>query len=300
MTTLVLGHVVLDEIHSFDGNVYRSPGGIAFPLTTFSALTADGDALLPVFPFGKDAAGVIQSITEEFPQIDIRHCWQVDEDTTKVRLFHVSASQYNTQLVKSLGPIEAERIAPLLESSDLIYLNMMTGHDISLETAAGLRGNGRLVYIDLHMIAYRVHEDGRREPAPSEHWQQWLNAGDVLQCNEREFEALIPADGGEAERLRVLFEAAEPRYFVLTRGEAGADIFSSPERKLHIPAVPPVRTVDPTGCGDAFGSTLAMGLARGEALHHAANRAAHAASYVAGIPGSSGMAGLRNHLRGVA
>lgn len=301
MTILVLGHLVLDEIHSFDGNVYRSPGGIAFPLTTFAALTAAGDRLLPVFPFGKDARAVMQSLGEEFPEIASEHCWEVEEENTRVRLFHVSASQYNTQLVRSLDEIDGERIAPLLGVADLVYLNMMTGNDISLETAAALRGKARLVYIDLHMIAYRVHPDGRREPAPSEHWKQWLNAGDVLQCNEREFAALLPAGSGEVERIQQVFEVSGPRYFVLTRGEAGADIYHEGKHALHVPPVAAAQTVDPTGCGDAFGSTLAFGLARGEKLENAARRAAIAASFVAGLPGSTGIGGLRSHLqRGAA
>lgn len=298
MTILVLGHLVLDEIHSYDGAVYRSPGGITFPVTAFSALTVAGDTLLPLFPYGSDAADVLSRLASEYPSADFRHCWQVAEENTRVRLFHESASQYNTQLVRSLGSIPAERIAPLLGQSSLVYLNMMTGHDITLDTAARLRGEGRLVYIDLHMIAYRVHPDGRREPAPSEHWREWLRAGDVLQCNEREFAALIPGAANDGERLRMLFEAARPRYFVLTRGESGADIYHSPDSMLHVPAVLPPRTVDPTGCGDAFGSTLAYGLARGDALEPAAARAARAASFVAGIPGSDGMKGLRAFLDG--
>jgi len=300
MKILVLGHLVLDEIHSYDGNVYRTPGGITFPLTALSALMAFGDELLPVFPYGKDANEVMQTLAKEFPAIDARHCWTVNQETTRVRLFHVSSSQYNTQLVRSLGPIPPDRILPVLAAADLVYLNMMTGQDISLETAALLRGSGRLVYIDLHMIAYRVHADGRREPAPTEHWKQWVNAGDVLQCNEREFEALVPA-GNEAERVRMLFEVAAPRLFVLTRAEAGADLYSAPADALHVPALPPPRLVDATGCGDAFGSTLALGLARGERLPDAAARAARAASFVAGLPGSQGMSGLRTHmLRGAA
>jgi sugar/nucleoside kinase (ribokinase family) len=300
MTILVLGHLVLDEIHSYDGNVYRTPGGITFPLTALSALTGFGDRLLPLFPYGKDASEVMQAIGTDFPAIDATHCWMVDEGTTRVRLFHVSASQYNTQLVRSLGPIPPDRIEPVLAIADLVYLNMMTGQDISLETAALLRGSGRLVYIDLHMIAYRVHADGRREPAPAEDWKQWVNAGDVLQCNEREFEALIPASSEDA-RVRMLFDVAAPRLFVLTRAEAGADLYSAPGEVLHVPALPPQRIVDPTGCGDAFGSTLALGLARGARLAEAAGNAARAASFVAGIPGSRGMAGLRSHmLRGAA
>ncbi|MBE0643022.1 MAG: carbohydrate kinase family protein [Bacteroidetes bacterium] len=296
MTILVLGHLVLDEIHSYDGKVYHSPGGIAFPLTAFSAVTKADDSLLPVFPYGIDAVDAMRALRVMHPAIDARRCWEVPDQNTRVRLFHVSAAEYNTQLVRSLGPIPWDRIEAPLAAADLVYLNMMTGHDISLETAARLRGGGRLVYIDLHMIAYRVHADGRRERAPAEQWMKWVSAGDVLQCNEHEFAALIPTDGGEAERLHMLFEVASPRHVIITRGEAGADIFSAPETRLHVDAISPRQVVDPTGCGDAFGSTLAMGLARGEALTHAAGRAAQAASYVAGIPGSLGMEGLRAHL----
>lgn len=298
MTILVLGHLVLDEIHSYDGAVYRGPGGITFPVTAFSALTGESDSLLPLFPYGSDAADVMRMLAADYPSADFRHCWPVAEENTRVRLFHESSSQYNTQLVRSLGSIPNERIAPLLEHASLVYLNMMTGHDITRDTAARLRGEGRLVYIDLHMIAYRVHTDGSREPAPSEHWREWLRAGDVLQCNEREFAALIPGASSDSERLRMLFDVAQPRCFVLTRGESGADIFHSPDDVLHVPAVPPARTVDPTGCGDAFGSALAYGLARGETLESAAARAARAASFVAGIPGSDGMKGLRAFLDG--
>ncbi len=300
MTTLVLGHLVLDEIHSYDGNVYRSPGGITFPLTAFCAMTETGDSLRPVFPYGVDAAGVMQTLAAEYPEIDPRYCWEVDEENTRVRLFHTSASHYNTQLVRSLGPITWDRLSPVLSHADLVYLNMMTGHDISLETAARLRGEGRLVYIDLHMIAYRVHADGRREPAPSEHWRQWVRAADVLQCNEHEFAALIPGEADEQQRLRMVFEAGSPHLFVLTRGEAGADIYRAPDVHMHVPAIPAPRVVDPTGCGDAFGSTLAIGLARGHGLEQAAGRAARAASFVAGIPGSIGMRALREYLRGGA
>lgn len=296
MTILVLGHLVLDEIHSHDGAVYRTPGGITFPVGAFASMVRPGERLLPLFPYGHDAATVLRGFEAEYPEADFSMCWEVREENTRVRLFHESPSQYNTQLVRSLGSIPADRVEALLGSCDLVYLNMMTGHDISLETAARLRGEGRLVYIDLHMIAYRVHADGRREPAPSGQWRDWLRAGDVLQCNEREFAALVPG-ADEEERIRAVFGAATPRCLVLTKGEQGADICFPDARRLHVPALVPDRVVDPTGCGDTFGSALACALARGEEMEEAAPRAARAAAFVAGIPGSSGLRGLRAHLR---
>lgn len=293
MTILVLGHLVLDEIHSYDGKVYHGAGGITFPVSAFDALLADGESLRPLFPFGRDATGTMRDLAAACPRTDFSHCWPVEAENTRVRLFHESPAQYNTQLVRSLDAIPAARIEPLLADSALVYLNMMTGHDITLDTAARLRGTGRLVYIDLHMIAYRVHRDGHREPAASPRWREWLRAGDVLQCNEREFAALIPDAHSDDERIARVFAIASPRFFVLTRGESGADIHHRDGGVMHVPARLPARTVDPTGCGDTFGSALALGLARGEDLSITAARAARAASFVAGLPGSAGMAGLR-------
>ena len=308
MTTLVLGHLVLDEIHSYDGNVYHSPGGITFPLRTFAALQGEGDRLRPVFPYGSDAIEALNRMRSE-DALDFSACWEVEQPTTRVRLFHESPSQYNTQLVSSLGPIPRQRFAGELERADLVYLNMMTGQDILLDDAAALRGEGRLVYIDLHMIAYRVHRDGRREPTASPQWKDWVSAADVAQCNEREFDALtgcgVQARGGGEREMSALrraciediFEEHELTAFVLTRGEAGADIFPADGGRLHVPAVPPARIVDPTGCGDAFGSTLARGIVTGEDMTAAAARAARAASFVVSIPGSDGIKSLRAHIR---
>jgi sugar/nucleoside kinase (ribokinase family) len=125
---------------------------------------------------------------------------------------------------------------------------------------------------------------------------QWACATDVLQCNEREFAAFLPDEADDAARVRRLFDAADLRCIVITRGEDGADIYSSPAEKLHVPAEPLSHCVDTTGCGDTFGSVLALGLARGEALSDVATRAAKAAAFVASLPGSHGIAALRSVL----
>ncbi len=298
MTTLVLGHLVLDEIHSHDGELYSSPGGITFPLQTFSALSRPEDRILPVFPYGPDAHDVMQGFAKS-DGMDASHCWEVESGTTRVRLFHESPSTYNTQLVRSLESIPESRYAHLLPGVQLVYLNLMTGDDITAKTAVGLKGEGRLVYIDLHMIAYRVRQDGHRAPAASEQWKEWMRAGDILQCNEREFDALLGTEESVQQRMNRVFEEAAPEMFVLTRGEEGADLYTAPDSCHHVPAVPPASVVDPTGCGDAFGSTLAHGIAAGDPLTVAAQRAAQAAAFVVTLPGSNGISGLRAHLQQV-
>jgi sugar/nucleoside kinase (ribokinase family) len=299
MTTLVLGHLVLDEIHLLDGRVIESPGGLAYPLMAFAAVARAGDTVLPVFPVGPDGLETRDHLFAACPELSAAGCYDEAASTTRVRLFHESANQYNSQLVASLGPIAPERFVSHLEGAGLVYVNMMTGHDILPEHAALLRGPGRLVYIDLHMIAYRVLADGRREAAPSDAWMQWVRAADVVHCNERELEALVPARD-EATRIRALFDAAPLRGVMITRGERGATFHLTPTDRHHIPAASPRALVDPTGCGDTFGSVFAHTLAAGALPGEAGALAARAAAFVAGCAGSTGMRGLRAHLSGVS
>jgi sugar/nucleoside kinase (ribokinase family) len=296
MNIVILGHLVLDEIHTYDGGVIESAGGITFPLSAFAAAAGPGDVLLPVFPYGSDAAEILQGLLRSFPNIDASHCTEVAEANTRVRLFHDANAGYNTQLVRSLGSISRDSLERVLPQAQLVYLNMMTGHDILPEDALLLRGTGRLVYLDLHMIAYRVRPDGHREPAAPADWASWARVADVLHCNEHEFSAFLPGEADDHARVHRLFDAADLHCIVVTRGEHGADIYTSPGEKLRVAAAPVAQRIDTTGCGDTFGSVLALGLARGDALEHSARRAARAAAFVASLPGSIGIAELRSLL----
>jgi adenosine kinase len=77
----------------------------------------------------------------------------------------------------------------------------------------------------------------------------------VVICNDYELELLRQKAGlGEAEILR------RAGILVVTRGEDGSSIFTTDSR-ADVPAVPPLRIVDPTGVGDAFRAGFMKGLA---------------------------------------
>jgi adenosine kinase len=65
---------------------------------------------------------------------------------------------------------------------------------------------------------------------------------------------------------------------VVTRGEAGCSVFTRAGR-ADVPAVPPVRIVDPTGVGDAFRSGFMKGLAHDADYPVCARLGAVAATY---------------------
>lgn len=299
MQVLIIGHLVLDEIHTRDGGVIESFGGIHFPVSAFSALAGPDDTVHPVFPVGADAWDAFRSDIASLPRVDAGRCRRVDAPNTRVRLFHDASASYNTQLVRSLDSIPFDDVAPLLPSADLVYINFMTGVDLALEDAERLRAAAAgLVYLDAHMIAYRVGEGGHRSTAPVDDWRRWVDVPDVLQCNERELAALVPDAADEAAAAAVLFSVARLRALVITKGEEGARVYARDAAPLSIDPVSAARVVDTTGCGDVFGSTFAWGLASGLPVADAGAAASRAGAFVAGIPGSRGMEGLARAVHG--
>jgi sugar/nucleoside kinase (ribokinase family) len=297
MTAAILGHLVLDEIHRHNGEVVESLGGIFFPVGAFGALADAGDLIRPIFPVGRDAWEQYSEAIGAFPRIDPSAHSIVDRPNTRVRLFHDAQAQYNTQLVSSLDPIDIDAAAPHLRDADLVYLNMMTGHDLLIDDAARLRAVSKgLVYLDLHMIAYRVARDGHRTTARVADWRRWANVPHVLQCNERELAVLGDADVPPDARIASLFDDSSLDMIVVTRGERGSTVYRRHQAALDLPASPVDAMLDSTGCGDVFGSTFAYHLAKGYALEEAGAMAARAAAFVASIPGSIGIGGIRNHI----
>jgi sugar/nucleoside kinase (ribokinase family) len=280
--------------------VIESFGGIHFPVSAFSALAGPEDTVHPVFPVGADAWDAFRREIASLPRVDACRCRRVDAPNTRVRLFHDASASYNTQLVRSLDSIPFGDVEPLLPEVDLVYINFMTGVDLTLADAERLRDTAKgLVYLDAHMIAYRVGEGGHRSTAPVDDWRRWVDIPDVLQCNERELAALAPDAADEAAAAAMLFSVARLRTLVITKGEDGARVYTRDAAPLRIDVVSAPRVLDTTGCGDVFGSTFAWCLASGLPLAEAGAAASRAGAFVAGIPGSHGMEGLAQAVNGV-
>jgi len=289
MNIVVLGHLVLDEIHPHRGPVIESLGGIYFPVAAFGALAAERDIVRPCVPVGADAWDSILKAAAAFPRIDRSHFRRTADPNTRVRLFHDEKSEYNTQLVRSLPPIPPELFLHALPDADLVYVNFMTGEDMTIDSAEMIRQATRgLIYLDLHMIAYRVGADGHRFPHRVSAWERWASFPDVMQCNERELAALIPGEEDEAGRAAGLPGSGGLRMLVVTKGARGATVYST-DGRFDILPLGIERIVDSTGCGDIFGSTFAYFLAAGVPTEAAGAKAAVAGAFAAGIPGSHGM-----------
>jgi adenosine kinase len=80
---------------------------------------------------------------------------------------------------------------------------------------------------------------------------------------------------------------ADAEMIIITRGEAGADLYAGGEM-VHVPIVTPTEIVDPTGVGDAFRGGFLKGHMHGLSLECCGKMGALAATYCLENRGTQG------------
>jgi adenosine kinase len=90
-----------------------------------------------------------------------------------------------------------------------------------------------------------------------EELESFLDQASFLALNDYESRLLQEKTGRSLESLAKQVEA-----LIVTRGAEGSDIHAD-GKLLHIPPVPAVEALDPTGCGDAYRAGFLHGLSRG-------------------------------------
>ncbi len=86
---------------------------------------------------------------------------------------------------------------------------------------------------------------------------RFIEQADYVAANDYEAKLMQERTGESVQTL-----ARRVRAFIVTQGAGGSLIYAG-GREIRIPAVPPRRVVDPTGCGDAYRAGLLYGIARG-------------------------------------
>lgn len=121
----------------------------------------------------------------------------------------------------------------------------------------------------------------RMQPEPI---RQGLTGCRGLFVNDYEFSLIEEKTG-----LSLADVQSRAETIIITRGEDGADLYSAGE-KIHVPAVPPDRIVDPTGVGDAFRGGYLKGHMHGLSLECCGQMGALAATYCLENQGTQGQA----------
>ncbi|MGQ0703965.1 MAG: carbohydrate kinase family protein [Gemmatimonadales bacterium] len=323
----VIGSLVWDEIHGREATsgVVEEWGGIAYALASLDAELPEGWRMVPLIKVGADLAGRAGEFLRSLRRIaqDAR-CIEVTTPNNRVVLYYEDSERRCERMSGGVPGWTWEELGPMVRELDALYLNFISGFELSLGTALALRQAFRgPIYADLHSLLLGFQGDGMRVLKPLPDAPNWFGCFDFIQVNEDEMNQLDPnpltlAAGMLAVGVQALIVTLGARGAVYVsaresgsgKPEAGVGNgqwgIRSAESPIPTPHSRPIRTelvpaerieevLDPTGCGDVFGGAVFVHLLAGDALPQAIRAGNRAAARNARFRGASGLA---RHLRG--
>lgn len=313
----VVGTLVWDRIHDRDGRAapVEEWGGIAYALAAASAALPSGWRLLPIVKVGRDLAQEGRRFLRELPGLDDSGVVVVPEPNNRVELRYESSTRRCERLTGGVPGWTWSELAPLVSLCDALYVNFISGFEMSLETARSLRrGYDGPIYADLHSLFLGIDPRGLRIPRSLDAWAAWLACFDAAQMNEDEFDLLgatgdpwklaAGALGPDLKLITVTLGARGAAYVVASGFDPDPMKWAAKRRGMamaerarsgRVALLDTARSGDPTGCGDVWGATLfcrLLGASDLETAMQEANR------FAARNVEHRGATGLYRHLAG--
>lgn len=314
----VIGSFVWDVIHGRDQRSLpvEEWGGITYALSAFDASLPNDWAIVPLVRVGSDLHDRARLFLRTLRRVaSDAEPIEVPIPNNRVELRYTSDERRSEVLTGGVPPWTWLGLKPLLRDLDALYVNLISGFELELETAQLIRQHfAGPIYCDLHSLALAVEPSGLRTPQPVQDAEQWLGTCDLVQMNEDELAMISPdpmalAAMALARRVAALFVTLGARGLVyvsapgferlddLSRRGAGTSALGAVRSSLvsAVPARVKGGEGDPTGCGDVLGATIFSRLLAGDTLAAALQHAVKAAALNVEYRGASGLA---NHLRG--
>jgi len=299
----VLGSLVWDEIHGRDPLTapVEEWGGIAYALAGMDAALPAGWEIVPLVKVGRDLAPQSQQFLRTLSKlVPGARCIEVPSPNNRVVLYYQAAERRCERMSGGVPGWTWPELGPLVHDLDALYLNFISGFELSLGTAEALRqGFAGPIYADLHSLFFGMRHDGVRVLQPLPDPLSWFGCFDVVQMNEEEMrqlshQPLVAAATVLGAGAHTLVVTLGPRGAVYVTDRRTDGPTGGPLRTALVPA-PAIEAVDPTGCGDVFGATCCARLLAGDAVEDAVRIANRAAARNATYRGATGLAA---HLRG--
>jgi sugar/nucleoside kinase (ribokinase family) len=274
-------------------------GGMAYALAALEATLPQGWEIVPLVKVGRDLSEAAFRFLRGLPRVDVEAGVRVvDEPNNRVEIRYVDQDRRTERLSGGVPPWLWTELAPAARTCDALYVNFISGFEMSLDTAQSLRASFEgPTYADLHSLFLGIGRGGVRVPQELAAWANWLRCFDAIQLNEDEFE-LLGRSWGDPWELAAQVVGPELKLIAVTLGDRGAAYVAaggfetSPDRwpqlrrrvgvagtprSGRVPVVGGRQEGDPTGCGDVWGATFFGRLLSGDDLDSAlggANRMA--------------------------
>jgi len=312
----VIGSFVWDIIHGRDPRdaAVQEWGGITYALGAFEAALPDSWQFAPIVKVGHDLAPQARAFLRNFSRIAPEYApIEVPHPNNRVTLHYQSTERRFEKLSGGVPGWSWLGLKPLLSGIDALYVNLISGFELDLETAQLIRAhfNGP-IYCDMHSLLLARQPDGLRTLQPLPDAAAWFRCFDFVQVNEDEMSMMAP----DPLALAAMATSAGVKVLNVTLGKRGVVYVAAPgferladlDRSGIAPASGAIRTElvlaiasrdldagDPTGCGDVWGATYFSCLLAGDDIRTAMQKAAAAAARNVDHRGATGLA---QHLKG--
>lgn len=311
----VIGSFVWDVIHGRDVRALpiEEWGGITYALSACDAALPGDWELVPLAKVGSDRIVEARRFMRTLRHIAAdAEPIEVPQRNNRVELRYHSDERRSEVLSGGVPGWTWAGLQPLLRDLDALYINLISGFELDLETAQLIRQHFKgPIYCDLHSLVLAVEANGLRTYRPLPEVAAWCACFDILQVNEDELAMMAP----DGLALAATAMGCGVRNLLVTLGRRGVVYFAEPGferladlRQAPRPGAGPLRTAlvpasaprvdgpgDPTGCGDVWGATYFSRLLAGDIMTVALGRAMDAAARNVEHRGATG---LGNHLRG--
>lgn len=289
----IIGQPCIDEIvHLDDGTldhpVHHALGGILYSYGAMERIMREAsreDRFVPLTWLAEPDLPLLGTMLSRFRHMEREQgLWPTDVPTNRVFLVYDEHGERTANCPNALPALTEEELTPaLLSSLDALFINMISGRDVSIDTleavldTAEAAGKRPYVHLDLHaLVLADLSEAGtpetptfgyRHEPRGVQNWKRWLAMADSIQVNELEArwfgDPEVESEDELVAYVRNVRNELRLRSLIVTRAERGATLYDTRrDETLHIP-IPPLHVVEPTGSGDVFGAAYTYAMASG-------------------------------------
>jgi pfkB family carbohydrate kinase len=224
----IVGSLVWDLIHGRDALAPPTEewGGIAYALGGLDASLPPDWEIVPLIKVGRDlapqAAELLRGLGRLAPGA---RCVEVPAPNNRVVLHYQSAERRCERMSGGVPAWTWLELGPMVMDLDALYLNFISGFELTLGTAQALRHGFRgPIYADLHSLFLGMQHDGIRVLQPLADAAAWFGCFDVVQLNEDEMRQLSP----DPLSLSAQALGAGTSLLVVTLGPKGAAYVAAP------------------------------------------------------------------------
>jgi sugar/nucleoside kinase (ribokinase family) len=251
MKILLIGHSAEDHIYYKD-TLQVKPGGLYYTSTAMLNIKDTADEIFVITTIDEKSYKLFSNTYDQLnTQYSIR-----GEDVNPVVRLDIYDDRERTERYLRLG--KSLNISyDILNSFDGIFINMISGFDITVDQLKEIRRNfNKTIYMDVHTLTRGVGENLERPQTIIKNFSEWGSNLDFIQVNQTEVFSLYDSNDEQDIAKRVLYEGG--KCLIVTKDEKGAVIYFLENNNLVSESFPAlkVNVKNKVGCGDIFGAVF--------------------------------------------